>query len=502
MKHSIRLLVIALAGIASPSNAADVGRVLLAAGDTIAVRGNQSITLAFGAVVQDRDVIRTGAASNLQVRFVDESIVSLREMSELRIDEFRFAGTEDGSERALFSLLKGGLRVITGLVGRFNNKNYRMSTPTATIGIRGTDYAARLCQKDCSTSDGTLARDGLYGRVLGPSHGTNRIDVANDADRKAFAMSENFYVADRKSPIEALLVPPDFVSSRLEGRKRGGTGTAGGGGNEQAASGGAQQDSRGSPSAPPPLEPLLFVSTENLGTQGTPAVLGGTISSVGNGGIVYFVANNPITLLGLTNASLTSDSLNQLTAFSTASISGMLGSGTVVDSGSSLAAGNLHWGRWTSGTVVDAGANLTATNLHYIVGDVATLPGTGVFTYTPVGGTAPTNAAGMTGVFAGGTVTVDFFPRTLQPNNWQIDFNGATYRQSSVPTVTFSSPVIPLTNLQWSCAGACVAPTGILGQFSGSFVGAGAPGMGIVYLVQDLGVGGNGNITGAQGFKR
>jgi hypothetical protein len=501
MKHSIRLLVIALAGVASPSNAADVGRVLLAAGDTIAVRGNQSITLAFGAVVQDRDVLRTGSASNLQVRFVDESIVSMREMSELRIDEFRFAGKEDGSERALFSLLKGGLRVITGLVGRFNNTNYRMSTPTATIGIRGTDYAARLCQKDCSASDGTLARDGLYGRVLGPSHGTNRIDVANDADRKAFGINENFYVADRKSPIEALLVPPDFVSSRLEGRKRGGTGTAGGSGIEQTASGGAQQDSRSSPLTPPPLEPLVFVSTENLGTDGNPAVLAGSLPSIGNGGIVYIVGF--VSLVPLTNAILTPNSANQLSAFSMGSPTGML-TGTVVDSGSSLAAGNLHWGRWTSG-IVDTSP---VSNLHYIVGDVstvATLPGTGTFIYTPVGGTAPTNAAGLTGSFLGGTVFVDFGKGTLQPNSWQIVFNGATYSTPLVgPIATFAgSPSIPSTNLPWTCVGACSGLPGtvISGNFSGSFVGANAPGMGMVYLVQDSSAG-NGNITGAQGFKR
>lgn len=501
--------LLAIIAVAAPGQvwAADVGRVLLAAGDTVAVRGNQSIRLAFGTAVQDRDVLRTGPASNLQVRFVDESIVSVRENSEFRIDEFRFAGTEDGSERAFFSLLKGGLRVITGLVGRFNNKNYRMSTTTATIGIRGTDYAARLCQKDCSNSDGTLVRDGLYGRVLGPSHGTNRIDVANDADRKTFGMSENFYVADSKSPIEALLVPPDFVSSRLEGRKQGGTGAAGGSGNEQAASGGAQQDSRGTPGSLPPLDPLLFVSTENLGTDGNPAVLAGSLPSgtsvvpsgslpgIGNGGIVYIVGT--VSLVPLTSANLTPNSANQLSAFSMGSSTGML-TGTVVDSGSSLAAGNLHWGRWTS-SIVDT---LTASNLHYVVGDVstvATLPGTGMFTYLPAGGTSPTNSTGLTGSFLGGTVAVDFFKGSLTLNDWRIAFNGATYNTPLVgPIVTFAGSPTFADAITWSCTGTtCGASTGILGNFSGSFVGSNAPGMGVVYLVQD-----NGNIIGAQGFKR
>jgi hypothetical protein len=303
-------------------------------------------------------------------------------------------------------------------------------------------------------------------------------------------MSENFYVADRKSPIEALLVPPDFVSSRLEGRKQGGAGTAGGSGIEQVASGGAQQDSRSSPLAPPPLEPLVFVSTENLGTQGTPAVLGGTISSVGNGGVVYIAGT--VSLVPLTSANLTSNSANQLTAFSMGSSTGML-TGIVVDSGSSLVAGNLHWGRWTSG-IVDT---LTVSNLHYVVGDVstvATLPGTGMFTYLPAGGTSPTNSTGLTGSFLGGSVSVDFGKGTLQLNNWQIGFSGATYSQSTGGSASSLSPSFAGV-MTWSCSGTCAATS--LGNFSGSFVGANAPGMGVVYLVQD-----NGNITGAQGFKR
>ena len=86
--------------------------------------------------------------------------------------------------------------------------------------MRGPDYAAVLCQGDCRNNDGTLAKDGLYGRTLGQSHGTNRIDVVNEKDQKSFGINENFYVADSKSVVQPLLVAPDFVSNKLEGRKQ------------------------------------------------------------------------------------------------------------------------------------------------------------------------------------------------------------------------------------------------------------------------------------------
>ncbi|MBI3067601.1 MAG: hypothetical protein HYY79_01555, partial [Betaproteobacteria bacterium] len=60
--------------------------------------------------------------------------------TDLKIDNYVYKGVEDGSERALMSLLKGGFRTITGIIGRANKQNYTVNTPTSTIGIRGTDH--------------------------------------------------------------------------------------------------------------------------------------------------------------------------------------------------------------------------------------------------------------------------------------------------------------------------------------------------------------------------
>src|SRR6185503_9890506 len=121
-----RVAAIALFALAFPAGAADiVGRVLLSVGNTAAVRDGKVVPLTLGSGVEDKGGRRTGPGASLQVRFIDDSYTSLRESSELRIDQFRFPGTADGTERALFTLLKGGLRTITGLVGRANNKNYQ-----------------------------------------------------------------------------------------------------------------------------------------------------------------------------------------------------------------------------------------------------------------------------------------------------------------------------------------------------------------------------------------
>jgi len=101
------LVVLALTSLSFPAFSAEVGRVILSSGDTFALRGTRSLKLAFGDVVEDRDILRTGPASNLQVRFVDESLMSLKENSELGIDEFRFSGRQGQQDRAFFRLVKG-----------------------------------------------------------------------------------------------------------------------------------------------------------------------------------------------------------------------------------------------------------------------------------------------------------------------------------------------------------------------------------------------------------
>ena len=121
-----------------------------------------------------------------------------------------------------------------------------------------------------------------------------------------------------------------------------------------------------------------------------------------------------------------------------------------------------------------------------------------MFTYTPAGGTRPTNNLGMTGSFLGGNVTVDFLARQLSVNNLQIGFNSATYTMNS-GMQAFQASGIFGGSLSAACKGSTCG-TSVSGNYAGSFVGANAPGMAMVYRAIDSGI--NGDIIGAQGFKR
>lgn len=60
------------------------------------------------------------------------------------------SGTTGVGARAFFRLLKGGFRSVSGLVGKINREEYRVVTPVATIGIRGTKYGADVCEDACA----------------------------------------------------------------------------------------------------------------------------------------------------------------------------------------------------------------------------------------------------------------------------------------------------------------------------------------------------------------
>src|SRR3954471_7694919 len=162
MKRIALLLLVLIAPLA---NAQSVARVIMAAGDVSAVRSGANVPLRPGSEVQSGDQVRTGAESYAQLRFTDGAIFALRSETEFGVDEFRYGGKADGTERAFLSLIKGGFRTGTGLIGKLNQPNYRVRTPTSTIGIRGTHFNLVQCDGGCRGNDGRAAPNGTCGGV-------------------------------------------------------------------------------------------------------------------------------------------------------------------------------------------------------------------------------------------------------------------------------------------------------------------------------------------------
>lgn len=137
---SILLACLALA--ASQLAAADIaGKAYFVHGDVRVVNARgQSHPLRKGLLVDSGDTIATGQDGSAQIGMLDGGVIAVRPDSAVKIDQFVYHGKLDGKEKSFISVLRGGLRAITGLIGGEHQPNYQFKTFTATLGVRGTDH--------------------------------------------------------------------------------------------------------------------------------------------------------------------------------------------------------------------------------------------------------------------------------------------------------------------------------------------------------------------------
>ena len=116
-----------------------------------------------GDAISEGDTLSSAPAASAQIKMSDGGLVAMRPDTRLKFDSFKFNGQQDGSEQGFFSLFKGGFRAITGLIGQLHKSNYRIATPSATIGIRGTDHETFVVTPDSALA--SIAPIGTYNKV-------------------------------------------------------------------------------------------------------------------------------------------------------------------------------------------------------------------------------------------------------------------------------------------------------------------------------------------------
>lgn len=127
------------------------------------------------------DTVGTQKNAFALVVFNDGSRVALRPESALAIRGFSYKPDDPSADQMSVQLLKGWLRNVSGQIGkRGNDKAFELRVNDATIGIRGTDFAVRLCDEACvaggsgADSEGLLPHSRRLGRVLTASQPVQR----------------------------------------------------------------------------------------------------------------------------------------------------------------------------------------------------------------------------------------------------------------------------------------------------------------------------------------
>lgn len=140
-----------------------------------------------GAALHEGDVITTGAQAEMHAEMVDGGYLAARPEARIRIVAYHLSGSRN--DRSWLELVRGGMRFVTGWVARSNPPAYRLKTPLATIGIRGTDFEVQhLSPADASTPEEVGTHMLVYEGTT--TLATTAGDVEVPAGVAAFALSE------------------------------------------------------------------------------------------------------------------------------------------------------------------------------------------------------------------------------------------------------------------------------------------------------------------------
>lgn len=120
-----------------------IGMAVASRGDVIALSNGGSRELKQGDFIYVKDEIMTTNRSFVVLQFEDGAKVTVRPDSTLIIETYLYNG--DVGDAAELNLVSGGLRVITGAMAKSNPENYKVRTPVALMGVRGTEFSVMLC---------------------------------------------------------------------------------------------------------------------------------------------------------------------------------------------------------------------------------------------------------------------------------------------------------------------------------------------------------------------
>lgn len=424
--------------------AAPAARVDFTTGNVMAISpSGQSRNLTKGAQVEQGETIATNNG-RAHLRFTDGAYVSLQPESEFRIDQYRFDGKADGNEKGFFSLIKGGLRTITGLVGRTNKNNYQVTTSVATIGIRGTEYTIQ------------------YGQSITGTVGEGEINVCNGAGCLSVTNGESYYVQSQE-------IKPVLTNKRTD-----------------------------LPPPPPQEPPPQFKSAEQVNEAGESCAIVSCLPTTdrtikpANVSVVASGAEFGNTQFGIVSDTTAEISGGGLSSFEWPFFQPAI----LTNSKSDGDDGIIAWGTATGISGGEFGSSGFWTKVHWVAGDATANLGslsnmTG--TYEFLGGTAITSAASgqVAGNLQNMTMTA-YFGSGLVEGSMAMMLNNQSL------SATFSGAIYNGPRFYGS------GPTSFSGSVSleGFFAGANASRAGVTYSVYDSGISSTDSFIGAAALKQ
>ncbi len=422
------------------SYAAGVARVDFAVGNVTAqAPDGRTRALTRGSEIEVGDTVNT-QQGRAQLRFQDGAYMSLQPQTAFKVEQYRFTENGGGNDNIVMNLLRGGMRTITGLIGRANRRNYRLRTAVATIGIRGTEYAVRYTNSvEVFCAGGSISVENEGGTlVLGTGQGGFVPSAKQEPQRTE----------------ERPFLPPTAASGTEEPQ-------------EQLAA---------------PVNPIQ--------ESQPPVLLTGKI-------IGSWAAARLTSVNAFTGVPIEFDAAGTIIGMDDGSGASLIGTSTSIRDGTD---GVIAWGRWTNGvtggTGIYGGQDTGGAPLHGVAGLPTPNMPTGLATYTQIGATPVScSGAGCTASLNGSSLSVDFSQNAVDLNIG-ITVNGTLY------STAFGSPTrLTISGSSFNGTGtlddSIGCGSGTL-KANGFFAGDAAARAGLAYHFGSVG----GDVNGAIAYRR
>ncbi len=217
-----------LAAAPGAASAVSVGQISLVIGDARVTRGDGSqAQLRQGGDVFVGDKVRTGANGHVHLRFVDRGAVSIRPDSVLEVQAYHYDPARPQANEVRLRIEHGTARSISGAATEIDKSRFRLNTPIAAIGVRGTDFIVQTNgeQMRAVVAQGSISVSplgaGCSAAGLGPCQGEQARILSSEMGRLMVELRQADGMVRLAPAVSALLPPLHFADATIRERAAG-----------------------------------------------------------------------------------------------------------------------------------------------------------------------------------------------------------------------------------------------------------------------------------------
>lgn len=520
LQLAVLLMFCLLTAVPAVALADGVGKAIFVIGKaTLTPKTGTPTLLRKGQILYPGDRIQTSEIGQVQIRMVDGAFMAIRPNSAFIIKDYKLSSNPKDN-KSEFELIKGGFRAITGSIGKTNKSAYKVKTPVATLGIRGTDYVAVYCKNDCEQrrfrKGAGKVKNGLYVGVL-----SGGVYLRSHKGKVEVDKHEYGFVASSRSLPRLLEKAPEFLMFHTtplmdEDKARDESDGRDKSNEHRYTDWGADDNEPGS------HEHMQEVSDTHHDHEDSGPVFDPAEDLANNVKTEYrafsYGLDGQVSNTGQVTAMTNDLELNAFSDTSSSSSEVLLmeqGSSVALDLGYDAVTG-ISWGRWADGavSVTDFGSgqvsdvDLGNGSLHWISGPAeaaaVSLPTQGTASYVLIGNTNPTDNLGNTGVLGSASLNADFTNQTVDAN-LQLGINNQLWSAEG-SNMAIGQNAGFAGSMDVTVVSGGVNSTSGSGQMAGTFVGPantnGVPlGAGAVYSLTASPDGTNTTVSGVTAYE-